>query len=272
MMEKETKVVNRSWSAAEHWVQRAVTGDWAAMPGLGLLREAHRGCHEHTAYPPGRWTDSDQPWAGVWKHAVYPRPEIEMKPNNKTKLFHVSYVDMKFRTTPSTCRRLLDKVVHIISYSQLWIPRFRARDKVTRKLPYREGHLGEHPHEIATLKKIIHPKNRSWGCNFQTRRERNEQTLNLLNCIKEQKDMTPKHESPGSEGVQYATAEEWRKTTKAPERMKQLGQSGKDTQLWMCLVMKVKPDAAKNSIAQEHGMLGPSVKVNWTWSSRRWQE
>lgn len=35
MMEKETKVVNRSWSTAENWVQRPVTGDWVAMPGLG---------------------------------------------------------------------------------------------------------------------------------------------------------------------------------------------------------------------------------------------
>ena len=39
--------------------------------------------------------------------------------------------------------------------------------------------------------------------------------------------MTPKDESSGSEGMQYAT--------KAPERMKQLGQSGNDAQL--CLVM-----------------------------------
>ena len=34
----------------------------------------------------------------------------------------------------------------------------------------------------------------------------------------------------------------------APERMKQLGQSRNDAQLWMCLVMKVKSDAAKNSV------------------------
>ena len=33
-------------------------------------------------------------------------------------------------------------------------------------------------------------------------------------------------------------------------RMKWLGQSGKNTQLWMCLVVKVKPDAVKNSIAK----------------------
>ena len=43
---------------------------------------------------------------------------------------------------------------------------------------------------------------------------------------------------------------------KAPERMKRLGQSGNDTRLWMCLVVKVKSDAVKNSIALEHGELG----------------
>ena len=35
----------------------------------------------------------------------------------------------------------------------------------------------------------------------------------------------------------------------APERMKQLGQSGIDAQLWMCLVVKVKSDAIKNNSA-----------------------
>ena len=34
----------------------------------------------------------------------------------------------------------------------------------------------------------------------------------------------------------------------APEKMKWLGQSGNDAQLWMCLV-EVKPDAIKNNIA-----------------------
>ena len=32
-----------------------------------------------------------------------------------------------------------------------------------------------------------------------------------------------------------------------PERMKRLGQSVNDAQLWVCLVMKVKSNAAKNS-------------------------
>ena len=46
-----------------------------------------------------------------------------------------------------------------------------------------------------------------------------------------QKDMTLEDEWPRSEGVQYATGEEWRAVTNSPERMKQLGQSGNNTQL-----------------------------------------
>ena len=43
----------------------------------------------------------------------------------------------------------------------------------------------------------------------------------------------------------------------APERMKWLGQSRNDIQLWVCLEIKVKSDPVKNSIAQDPGMLGP---------------
>ena len=43
----------------------------------------------------------------------------------------------------------------------------------------------------------------------------------------------------------------------APERMKRLGQSRNDGQLWMCLVVKVKSNAVKNNISYEPGMLGP---------------
>ena len=35
----------------------------------------------------------------------------------------------------------------------------------------------------------------------------------------------------------------------APEKTKQLDQSGNDVQLWMCLVVKVKSDSIKNNIA-----------------------
>ena len=37
----------------------------------------------------------------------------------------------------------------------------------------------------------------------------------------------------------------------APKRMKWLGHSGNNTQLWMCLVVKVKSNDEKNNIAQE---------------------
>ena len=78
-----------------------------------------------------------------------------------------------------------------------------------------------------------------------------------MNCIKEQKDMTPKDESPRSEAVQYATGEELRAATNSSRKMKQLSQSGNNAQLWMSLVVKVKSDAVKSSISQEPGMLAP---------------
>ena len=37
-----------------------------------------------------------------------------------------------------------------------------------------------------------------------------------MNCIKDQKYMTPKHEAPRSEDVQYATGEEKRRITNSP--------------------------------------------------------
>ena len=43
----------------------------------------------------------------------------------------------------------------------------------------------------------------------------------------------------------------------APERMKQLDQSGYVAHLCMCLVVKVKSDAEKSNTAYEPGMLGP---------------
>ena len=59
---------------------------------------------------------------------------------------------------------------------------------------------------------------------------------------------------------------------KAPERMTRLSQSRNDTQLWMSPVVQVKSDAVKNNIAQEPGILGPCIKVNWMWSTTRCQE
>ena len=69
---------------------------------------------------------------------------------------------------------------------------------------------------------------------------------NPIKSVNGQKDMTPEHELPRSEGVQYATGEEQRNP---PERMKWLDQRGKSAQLWMCLVVKEKSDAVKNNIA-----------------------
>ena len=58
----------------------------------------------------------------------------------------------------------------------------------------------------------------------------------------------------------------------APERMKWLGQSRDDTQLWMCLGANVKYDCLQNNITQEPGMLGQDINVNWMSLNRRWQK
>ena len=64
--------------------------------------------------------------------------------------------------------------------------------------------------------------------------------------MKRKKDITLKDKLPRPVGAQYATGEEWRNT---PERMRRLRQSENNAQLWMRLVMEVKSNAVKSSIA-----------------------
>ena len=69
--------------------------------------------------------------------------------------------------------------------------------------------------------------------------------------------MTPEDERPPGQKVStMLLGKSGGQLLIVPERMKWLGQIGNDTQLWMCLVLKVKSDAIKNNTAQEPGMLG----------------
>ena len=63
---------------------------------------------------------------------------------------------------------------------------------------------------------------------------------NPMNNKKSQKDMISEDEPPRLEGVQYATGEKQRANTNSSRKMKQLGQSRNDAQLWMHLVVKVQ--------------------------------
>ena len=78
-----------------------------------------------------------------------------------------------------------------------------------------------------------------------------------MNSMKRQKYMTPEDDTlfPGQKVSNTLLGKSRGQLLIAPERMKQLGQSGNDAQLWMCLVKKVKSHAVKNNIAQEPGML-----------------
>ena len=65
------------------------------------------------------------------------------------------------------------------------------------------------------------------------------------------KDMAPEDEpptSPGRKVFSMLQGNSGRQLLIAPERTKQPDRSGNDTQLWVCLVIKVK-DVVKNSIA-----------------------
>ena len=60
-----------------------------------------------------------------------------------------------------------------------------------------------------------------------------------MNSMKRQKDMTPEVEPPGWKASNMLLGENRGQLLKAPEKIKQLGQSRNVTQLWMCLVVKV---------------------------------
>jgi len=68
--------------------------------------------------------------------------------------------------------------------------------------------------------------------------------------------MTLEDEPPGQEISNMLLRKSRGHIIMASERIKLLGQSENDAQLWMCLEVKVKSDEVRNNIAQESGMLG----------------
>ena len=66
-----------------------------------------------------------------------------------------------------------------------------------------------------------------------------------MNWMKRQREMNP----PGQKISNMPLGKSRGRLLTAPERMRRLGQSGKNAQLWMCLVMKVKSHTIKNSTA-----------------------
>ena len=56
----------------------------------------------------------------------------------------------------------------------------------------------------------------------------------------------------------------------APAEPTARSNAGNNTQLWIYLVVKVKPDDYKEQYFT--GTWNVRSRVNWTWSSRRWQD
>ena len=70
---------------------------------------------------------------------------------------------------------------------------------------------------------------------------------NPMDSMKRQKDTTLDDETPP--GWKVSSMLLGKGGGQFQKKMKQLGQSGNGAQLWMCLVVKVKPSATKNNVA-----------------------
>ena len=74
---------------------------------------------------------------------------------------------------------------------------------------------------------------------------------NPMNNMKRQKYMTLKNEPPSWKVPNRLLGKNGEIIS---ERMKRWSQSGNDTQLWMCLVVKVKSGALNNNVASVHSV------------------
>ena len=72
---------------------------------------------------------------------------------------------------------------------------------------------------------------------------------NPVNNTKRQKVMAPEDKPHRSKGSDMLLGKSGRQLLRAPERKKLVGLSRNHAQLWMCLVMKIKPDAVRKNIA-----------------------
>ena len=115
--------------------------------------------------------------------------------------------------------------------------------------PFSRG--SSQPRDRTQVSHIAHGFFTSWATREAPKWRREWQTTsascleNPMNSMKRQKDRTLKDEPPGQQ-VSNMLLENSREIT--PERMKSLSQSGNHTQLWMCLLVKVKSDAIKNNL------------------------
>ena len=98
---------------------------------------------------------------------------------------------------------------------------------------------------------------------------------NLMSCIKGQKIWHQKMRPPGLKVSNMLLEKSRGELPIAPEWMKRPSQRVYDAQFWMCLVMKVKSNAAKNSIVTGRlGMLQSmgSQRVRHDWVTEQQQK
>ena len=70
-----------------------------------------------------------------------------------------------------------------------------------------------------------------------------------MDGMKRQKNKTAEDELPRLEGIQYATGEERRAVTNSSRKNEAARPSGNNSQLWICLMVKVESSAVKYSVS-----------------------
>ena len=109
--------------------------------------------------------------------------------------------------------------------------------------PYFSDHPRKTGHSEGFCQKVIH-----WGREWQTTPvfllwEPHEHNEKAKRCD------TRRWVPSGQKVLNMLLGKSGEQLLKSPERMKQLGQSRNDAQLWMCLMMKIESDVVKNNFA-----------------------
>ena len=120
---------------------------------------------------------------------------------------------------------------------------------------------------------IVKSSNKTWSPGEGNGRPLQHYCLeNLMTVWKSKKIWHHKMSPPGWKGSHMLLEKSGGQLLIAPKRMKWLDRSRNDSQWWMWLEVPLKSKAVKNNIEEKPGLIGPWIKVNGMWSSRRCQD
>ena len=116
-----------------------------------------------------------------------------------------------------------------------------AIQKVTRQLFQDFIHFSIKILLVTGARSLLQSSDKTWSTEGGNRKPLQYSCCeNSMDSMKRQKDMTPEDKLPGQEVSNMLLGKTRGQLLIAPERMKRMGQNRNNTQLWICLVVKVK--------------------------------